>query len=122
MISRSDTVEAIFGYWPEFADAEVSLFAYESTGTILLDLSYIDAQLEKAAIVRLRFTGVSHVELTELMSHNILDRLSVSTGAPIRVELDACYGLSGSFACTGAEVAGVAPNNSFKPKPLRGSA
>ena len=122
MISRSDAVESIFGYWPEFADAEVSLFSYESTGTIRLELSYIDAQLDKAAIVSLRFTGVSGVELTELMSRNVLDRLSVSMGTPIRVELEACYGLSGSFSCTGAEVAGVAPNNSFKPKPLRGSA
>jgi hypothetical protein len=122
MISRSDTVESIFGYWPEFADAKILLLAYESSGTIRLDLSYIDAQLCKAALVSLHFTGVKDVALTELLTENVLDRLGISAGMPIRVELEACYGLSGSFTCTGAEVTGVVPNNSFKPKPLRGSA
>jgi hypothetical protein len=122
MISRSDIVKSVFGYWPEFADARVLLLAYESNGTIRLDLSYIDAQLGKAAVVSLLFTGAADVELTQLLSENVLDRLSISADTPMRVDLEACYGLCGNFTCTTAEVIAVAPNNSFKPNPLRGSA
>jgi Immunity protein 50 len=116
MISQSESVKSIFGYWPEFADAKVVLVAYEQPDVIRLHLSYIDVQLEKAAVVSLQFSGVKDLELTGLSSENVLDSLSISADMPMRVELEACYGLSGSFTCTGAEVSGVAPNNSFKPK------
>jgi len=122
MISQSENVISIFGYWPQFADAKVALIAYEPPGTIRLDLSYIDAEMQKAAVVRLRFTGVRELALSELLSENVLDSLTISDETPMRVELEPCYGLGGSFTCTGAEVTGVAPNNSFKPTPLRGAA
>ncbi|MFB9037412.1 Imm50 family immunity protein [Xanthomonas arboricola] len=122
MISQSDNVREIFGYWPDFADAKIVLFAYETPATVRLELSYIDAELQRAAIVGLRFTGVHELTLSELLSENVLDSLTVSDEMPMRVELAACYGVSGDFICTGAEVTGVAPNHSFKPKPLRGSA
>jgi hypothetical protein len=122
MISKAETVASIFGYWPQFADAKIVLIAYESPGTIRLDLSYIDAEMQKSAVVGLRFTGVRELALSEILSENVLDSLTISNGTPMRVELDPCYGLGGSFTCTGAEVTGVAPNNSFKPTPLRGAA
>lgn len=122
MISQSEAVESIFGYWPEFADAKILLLAYERPDIIRLDLSYIDVELEKTAVIGLRFVGVRDLYLTDLRSENVLDSLSISADTPMRIELEACYGLGGSFTCTGAEVTGVAPNNSFKPRPLRGSA
>ena len=120
MILRSDAVESIFGYWPEFADAKVLRLAYESNGTICLDISYIDAKQGKGAVIGLRFTEAKDVALTDLLSENVLDRLHISEGAFMRVELEACYGLSGSFSCMGAEVTGVALGHPFKSTTLSG--
>jgi hypothetical protein len=122
MISQSEAVISIFGYWPEFADAKIVLLAFEVSGSIRLDLSYIDAGKQKAAVVSLRFTGVRELDLSKLLSENVLDELTISEGCPMRVELDPCYGLGGSFTCTGIEVTRVALNNSFKPSGLRPSA
>ncbi|MGY0613425.1 MULTISPECIES: Imm50 family immunity protein [unclassified Luteimonas] len=122
MISKSDSVTSIFGYWPEFADARLTSFNYSAEGTVTLDLFYIDASAGKGAVVGLSFTGVRDIELSDLASENVLDRLAIAQGSPLLVTLEPCIGLGGSFTCTAATVTGVVPNNSFKPKPLRGSA
>jgi hypothetical protein len=51
-----------------------------------------------------------------------VDQLSIDGGSPLLVGISACYGLSDSFKCASAQVTELRPNNSFKPKPLRGSA
>jgi hypothetical protein len=122
MISGADAVTSIFGYWPEFADARLLSFGYTDEGIVTLNLSYIDASAGKGALVSLAFSGALDIELTDLASENVLDCLTISEGAPMTVTLEPCIGLGGSFTCTAAAVTGVAPNNSFKPKPLRGSA
>jgi len=122
MISRSELVEGFFGYWPQFADAKVVHFSWARSGEIDLALHYIDASEAKDAVVSFRFSGVRNVELTELKSENVVDCLSISRGALVGVELEACYGLGGSFECLAVEVTGLAPNNSSKPTPLRGAA
>ena len=122
MISRSEFVEDFFGYWPQFADAKVVQFGWAQPGQIDLSLHYIDAARCKDAVVALRFFGVSNVELTDLKSENVVDCLSISPGTLVGVELEACYGLSGTFQCLRVEVTGLAPNNSSKPTPLRGAA
>ena len=122
MISHAELVEDFFGYWPEFADAKVVNFGWAQPGAIELALHYIDAARGKDAVVNLRFSGVSNVGLTDLMSENVVDCLSISPGPPVAVELEACYGLAGTFQCSAVEVTGLAPNNSSKPTPLRGAA
>ena len=122
MISGSDAVTSIFGYWPEFADARLLSFGYTAEGEITLSLSYIDASADKGAVVSLTFGDVRDIELTDLASENVLDSLAVSEGEHMTVTLEPCIGLGGRFTCTAATVTGVVPNNSFKPKPLRGSA
>ncbi|MBB6600644.1 hypothetical protein H6X63_13470 [Luteimonas sp. MC1825] len=122
MITGSETVTSVFGYWPEFADARVLSFGFSAEGTVSLVLLYIDASASKSAEVSLSFSGVRELDLGALASENVLDRLTVTPGDPMMVTLESCIGLSGSFTCTAATVAGVSPNNSFKPKPLRGSA
>ncbi|TWH98878.1 immunity protein 50 of polymorphic toxin system [Luteimonas cucumeris] len=122
MISNSDAVTSIFGYWPDFADARLMSFDYSAKGVVTLELSYIDASAGKSAVVALLFTGVRDIQLGELASDNVLDRLDVADSTPLLVTLEPCIGLGGSFTCTAATVTGVVPNNSFKPNPLRGSA
>ena len=119
---RSGLVKDHFGYWPEFADAKVVNFSWAQPGQIDLALHYVDADQGKDAIISLRFSGVSDVELSDLKSENVVDCLSPSPGIPISVELVACYGLCGTFLCLGVEVVGFEPNSSSKPTPLRGAA
>ncbi|MCC4610746.1 immunity 50 family protein [Xanthomonas campestris pv. esculenti] len=122
MISGTDAVTSIFGYWPEFAGARIISFCYTVEGLVTLKLSYIDATAGKGAFVSLAFTGARGIELTDLASENVLGCLSISEGSPMAVTLESCIGLGGSFTCTAVAVIGVVPNNSFKPNPLRGSA
>ena len=122
MIENSECVASYFGYWPDFADAKIARFCLSDRGEILFDLFYVDAEQSKAATIALQFNGVADVELTDLMAHNVLDQLSIEGGSPLVVGIAACYGLSGSFKCASAQVTELRPNNSFKPKPLRGSA
>ncbi|UXA51395.1 immunity 50 family protein [Xanthomonas prunicola] len=122
MILHADIVESIFGYWPDFADAKIVSVTYERPDSVRLTVDYIDAGAGKAAVVSLWFTGVTDLELTDLLSENVLDILGISHGAPIVVTLEACHGLQGRFHCSAVAVTAVVPNNSFKPTPLRGSA
>ncbi|ATS49872.1 hypothetical protein XAP3CFBP6996_000175 [Xanthomonas citri pv. fuscans CFBP 6996] len=77
MISHAEEVEAIFGYWPEFADAKILLLTYERPDSVRLDISYIDADQQKSAIVGLRFTGVEDLDLADLRTENVLDILRI---------------------------------------------
>jgi hypothetical protein len=109
MILRADLVESIFGYWPEFADGRVTSFTFDAAGSISMVVSYIDSDLRKCARVGLRFSGVSKVDLSDLLSENVIDALHIpDLGAGI-VDIQACHGLSGTFQCTGTEVSDIAP-------------
>lgn len=65
-------------------------------------------------MVSLRFAGVTELELSEVRSNNVIDKLEISATIPYIVSIEACYGLDGTFKCTTAEVTSVVPNNSFK--------
>jgi hypothetical protein len=114
MISRAELVESIFGYWPEFADGRIEFFSFEQPGIICLRIFYIDSSIQKAATVSLRFTGVTDVDLSEILSENVVDALSVSSVSPAIVTIEGCYGLCGTFKCISAQVTSVVPNSSFK--------
>ena len=122
MITASETVISVFGYWPEFADARVLSLGFPAQGTVSLVISYIDASAGKGAEVSLLFSGVRDLDLGSLASENVLDCLTVAPGNPMMVTLEPCIGLGGSFTCAAATVTGVSPNNSSKPTPLRGAA
>jgi len=114
MILHAELVESIFGYWPEFADGRIELFSFEQPRIICLRIFYIDSDIQKAATVSLRFTGVTDIDLSGVLSENVIDVLSVSSTSPAIVTIEGCYGLCGTFKCTSAEVTSVVPNNSFK--------
>lgn len=122
MISQRELVESVFGHWPEFADADIELFTWARGQSIELEPMYGEQALDKSAAVCIRFTGVRDIDLTEFRSPNVLDCLRITPGEPIEVELEAYYGLGGTFKCSGIEVIKVVPNNSSKPMLLRGAA
>jgi hypothetical protein len=111
MVSNSDAVTSIFGYWPEFADAHVKAFSYSADGTISLQLDYIDAMTDKQADISLSFQGVRNLELGGLGRENVLDALAIIGTGPISVDLEPCAGLGGSFDCASVSVTEVVSNN-----------
>lgn len=114
MIQKSDIVVSYFGYWPEFCDGKILSFLYEAPDLLQLAISYIDADKALGAQIQFRFVGVSDVNFSELRSENVIDSLRLMEGDPNRVELEAAYGLAGSFNFQAAEVVSLLPNNSLK--------
>lgn len=109
MIARGEEIESHFGYWPLFCDGKIKSLTYIQPGTIILAISYWDAEKQKGAEVTLMFLGVTDVELSELRSENVIDALRIPENFPAMVTLEACYGLAGSFRCVVVEVSGVLP-------------
>ena len=115
MTSHSDSLVSYFGYWPDFADGKILELEWEASGHLRLVIHYIDANTSREATVGLRFAGVTQILLSELRSENVLDALVIQDGNPISVELDACFGVQGTFNCASFEVMFVNPNSSISP-------
>lgn len=107
MIKNGSAVTDQFGYWPEFCDGRILSFALSEGRSIDLSIHYIDSDQSKSAIVNLSFNKVSEIMLTDLMSENIIDLLSISNGVPHEVAIDSCCGLGGSFKCSEVVVRSV---------------
>jgi hypothetical protein len=107
MITRAEEVESYFGYWPLFCDGKIKSVAYVQPSTIVLAISYVDVEKQKAAEVTLTFLGVTDIELSELRSENVIDALRIPQELPAQVTIEACYGLEGSFNCSAIEVSSV---------------
>lgn len=114
MINHAEKVESYFGYWPLFCDAKITNFSFAQPGTITLVIAYIDAEKHRGAEVSLKFSGVTEVELSELLTENVIDALRIPEELPAQVTLEACYGLEGTFSCAAIEVLSVKPNSSFE--------
>ncbi len=114
-IFNSKLVDDLFGYWPEFCDARITLFSVshlpKNVSKILLTLSYIDSGQSIGAEIKLEFSRVSSIQLNELMNENVLDQLAIRplTGEELEIELTPCCGLVGSFKCKQAKVISVTP-------------
>lgn len=111
MISQAHIVASYFGYWPEFSDGKINSFAYEAPSSVLMGISYIDAETSKGARIHFRFDGVSEVDLSELKSENVIESLRITEVGPGLVMLKACYGLAGSFNFEAAAVVSLQPSN-----------
>jgi len=120
MIGNADQLVSYFGYWPEFCDAKIVSISLEPQSSIVMRIAYIDVDRGCAATIELKFSGVSEIALTDLLSENVIDSLQLSQGNPVRVILDACYGLQGSFTCQAVEVSSVQPSHSYSPSPQGG--
>jgi len=106
MIKNVTKVIEHFGYWPEFCDAKIKSFSNDS-GVINITIDYIDSDQSKSALIDLKFSDVSQVELSELKSENVIDLLKISGNEPYEVVIEPCYGLGGAFKCSTIEVCGV---------------
>ncbi len=115
MVSHTELVESILGYWPEFSDGRIEFLSFEHPDKVCLRILYNDANLGKQLSVSLLFTGVTELNLAELRSQNTIDALRISEPSPATVTIEAFYGLCGTFKCTSAEVTSVVPNYSSKP-------
>jgi Immunity protein 50 len=107
MVENGAAVTDHFGYWPEFCDAKVRAFSFDSQGTVLMSLYYIDSNIKKHATVSLVFRCVTELTLSDLESENVIDELQFERGDLIAVTLIAAYGLSGTFKCSSIAVAAM---------------
>lgn len=98
MINYQEEVLAYFGYWPAFCDGEVVSFARDSDA-IELEINYIDADQALGAHIKLKFFGISNVDLSEHLRGSVVDTLKILSGDLHRVIIEPCYGLGGSFKC-----------------------
>jgi hypothetical protein len=115
-----------FGYWHSFHDAEVHqavldrgaagerpsvtllVNVYDSSGAVD-ERGYYDVRVN--VMVKLRFTDVDDMELSDLGIQNVINelRLEGQGAGRIAVELAPCYGLNGVFTCAAVEVLEVVP-------------
>ena len=107
MINNKEKVTNIFGYWPEFCDAKIKEVHFQNPNKLDLVIFYIDCEQEKRAEITIRFSDLSNVLLSDLMSNNVIDLLSISNSAPYNITIEACYGLNGSFTCSSIAVTNV---------------
>ena len=133
-IEGHEKVIAIFGQWPSFHDGEIHRLLLDSTRRDLEGSRYPSIELDLRgwimtdevteqgfyrckfdSVVRLLFENVSLVELDGLNHQNVLSCLGLELFSEndgevrLRVELEHCYGLSGSFLAAGASVVSVTP-------------
>ncbi|WP_082559576.1 MULTISPECIES: Imm50 family immunity protein [unclassified Lysobacter] len=134
-------VEAM-GYWPSFHDANV-LATHSDAGafTVTVHLFAMTDQVDSAGYYALekhhRVTIVMHdmqsSSLPPGYSDDCLASLSFSrVGDLLQVDFESHMDQDGTVLCNKVEIASIIPcdskgvalasNNSFKPKPLRGSA
>jgi hypothetical protein len=88
-----------------FHDAEVLALRLDRQGpTMELDIE-VDAQTPDAQTVRLRFSGVSDLELGEFNHQNVLFDLEIirSHDGTMEVRLDPSHGVHARFRCTEVE-------------------
>lgn len=124
-IVNSDAVSSAFGFWPSFHDAEVhrvvldrgsgerpsitvAVHAFASDGTVD-EKGY--HRIATSVLVTFRFVDVSESELRDLGPQNVLSSLEFEADSHgmVRVQLQPCYGLSGSLLCREVKVESVVP-------------
>jgi hypothetical protein len=130
-ILNADALEARFGSWPSFHDAEVLGMRLDSgqrsDGRVRLELDVhlfaVDGQLVDGRFnfvlhtaVTLEFVGVENVELDGFGPQNVLFDLvlkdldvGASSAARVQVELPSSNGLGGAFCCETVAVVAVGP-------------
>ena len=139
--SGKSLVEAM-GYWPSFHDANVMEASRDGdTFSVTVHLfamtDQVDAAgyyvLEKHHLVTIVMRGVESNSLPSDYSSDCLDGLTFQrTGVLLQIDFGSHMDQGGTIVCSEAEIASVipcsskgaalAPNNSFKPTPLRGAA
>ena len=107
MIQNQREVTDYFGYWPQFCDAKFTRFTFDKSGFIEATIFYIDVECSKQAIITIEFSGVKAVKLNDFYSENVIDEIAITNKSPYKVTIIACYGLNGTFDCTGIEVTNV---------------
>ena len=130
---NATALEARFGSWPSFHDAEILALRLDSgqrsDGRVRLELDIhvfaVDGTLADGrfnftlhTLVTLEFSGAESVELSLFGAQNVLDDLVLQDrdggAAGVQVELPSSNGLEGSFSCMEVSVLRVEP---FVPGP-----
>lgn len=87
------------GYWPKFCDAKIKRLDFDfSEKSLLMEIFYIDVELNLEMSFKLKFINIKEMELDEIMSENVIDEITLEkSNGFIRVEVLSCFGLKGYF-------------------------
>jgi len=99
MIKNKESVISYFGYWPEFCDAKIKELNFNSEGTLLISVNYIDSEINKEALINIKFIGITELKMYELRDDNNIDFIEIDDNDEIVVNIEAASGLSGSLKC-----------------------
>jgi hypothetical protein len=115
----NEELQAIAGYsdivqhfdkWPSFHDAEITRLDLNRSGLSVLSiyvfnmLNEIDDRgyykLANHAVVHFRMEGIESLELHDFSGQNVIFGLElVQENGLYKIDLDPCFGLSGSLTC-----------------------
>jgi len=125
-VQNTSRLVEVFGYWPSFHDAEVHraeldrgsgseppfitlvVHVFDTDGTVD-DKGYY--RIRVSVLATLRFSNVQDVALHGFGVQNVLSELRIGPmdGGRSLLTLGECYGFSGSFSFTSADVVEVRP-------------
>ena len=123
-ILNHKAVVDLYGGWPSFHDAEVSVYVAPTPESQSLGFTLhtwqmtdeVDAKgylvLRKHALVSFRFVGIHDLKMDSFASKNILFGMEFFPGSDsssFRVVLDSVMDMSGSFSARKGEVVSVIP-------------
>lgn len=126
-ISNSEAVTSIFGYWPNFHDAEVVELSLMRTGEssafpsarVKIHAFLVTSQMDDRgryvtidhSLVTMLFERIEGLALESFNHQNAIDRLRIEAidGDRLAVNFEAAYGLDCAFQCRSASVLSVEP-------------
>ncbi len=129
-ITGSLLVTDLFGYWPDFHDAEVlrlrfeatgddgpllfaEIYAFEMTSDVAPSGQYV---LRNHVLVSFRFSGIDNLEMHGFNAQNTIMGLNIANirerqleGISFEVRFEGSFGVSAKFVCRDVVVEGVRP-------------
>ena len=129
-ITGSSLVTTLFGYWPDFHDAEVLRLRFEATGdggpALFADVYVFEMTsdvapngqyvLKNHVVVSFRFSGIDNLEMHGFNAQNAIMGLNISNiqegqmeGLAFEVEFEGSFGVSVKFMCRDVVVEAVRP-------------
>jgi hypothetical protein len=128
LFDDSGKLEAIFGRWPTFHDAEVLRVRLDRSGPsgptldVVIHVFEMTDDVDPTGCyvrqhhteVTLRFDGIDELKLEAFNTQNVLAGLEISEieqpgGSRFRVSMASLYGMAAEFECVRATVADVQP-------------
>ncbi|HWF11122.1 MAG TPA: Imm50 family immunity protein [Bryobacteraceae bacterium] len=114
-LEGAGAVEALFGYWPSFHDAEILRIELDRKGPrVAIDvLTDVKPGSGRYIIVRFVFHGIDDLSLEDFNHQNVIWSLELELAPEnrMRITFHSIFGAALSFTCARGEVIEAAPSD-----------